>query len=112
VLAADSDQPVADVKVIRGNSQISSHTPKGAELLMRRSPAQTDREGRFVIPSERVLTLVRGAGWNQLPLTFEAAGYDRLRTNFSLSQATNSPAGEPVLETGDIRLSPARKAPR
>ena len=64
VLAADTDQPLANVLVIRGSGEARSMSPpKGAELLMQKAPAQTDVNGMFELASERVLSVVRGVGW-------------------------------------------------
>jgi hypothetical protein len=82
--------------------------PKGAELLLQKPAARTGRDGRFVFASERALTIFRPAGWNFVDLSFERAGFERFQTNFSiLTAGTNSPSGEPLLETGDIRLRSA-----
>ncbi len=76
---------------------------------MRKPPVLTDREGRFTLASEGVLSIVRGAGWNLVSLTFERAGYMRFHTNCSASQVTNTVSGEPVLAVGQIFLEPAPK---
>ena len=108
VLAADTRQPLADV-VIKSGAQAkgypSTMPPKGGELLMAKAPARTDGEGRFTLETERVLTPFRGMNWFSVQFLFERAGYERFRTNYSrLNISTNSPAGEPLLNTGDIRL--------
>jgi hypothetical protein len=108
VLSADTGLPLPGVKVTQGkNSRDSlSGSPKGAELLVRKTPVLTDAEGRFVLGSERVLSLVRGSGWDQVRLTFEHAGYQRFRTNYSMGWTTNSPGSEPMLNVGQVRLLP------
>lgn len=111
VVAANNGLPLAGVKVSRGQPHRNAiaGTPKGGELLMARPPAQTGPDGRFTLPGERVLSIVRGSGWNEVRLTFEKAGFSRLRTNFPASLATNSPAGETRLELGTVRLEPAAR---
>jgi len=113
VLAADTGQPLADVKVInRGQTENFNRTtpPKGGQLLTATPAARTDREGRFVLASERVLTPFGGSGWFSLQLLFERSGYERLLTNYSrLNLRTNSWKNEPVLNAGDILLRPAAK---
>jgi hypothetical protein len=74
---------------------------------MAKAPVRTERDGRFTLDTERVLTPFRGAGWFSVQLSFEHAGYERLRTNYSrLNLSTNTPNGEPLLDAGDILLRP------
>ncbi len=110
VLAADNHEPLAGVKVIRGPVETASRRaspPKGGELLMSKFPAQTDRNGRFELASERVLTVFRGSSWNIVSLSFQANGYLRLQTNCATATVTNTPEGELVLNVGEILLQPA-----
>lgn len=112
VLAADTQEPLAGVNVIRGGLEReynSGSPPKGGELMMRKVPVCTDEKGRFKLDSERVLSIYRGAGWSQLRLRFEKAGFLTLSTNFSLSLDTNSPSGEALLAIGQVFLQPAAK---
>lgn len=109
VLAGDSGLPLAGVKVTRGkaNSYLTTGTAlKGGELLMLKVPVQSGRDGRFVLTSERVLSVVRGAGWNYVALSFERSGYQSFRTNCSISLASTPTNGQPVLDVGTIRLQP------
>jgi hypothetical protein len=113
VLAADTSQPLAGVTVKSG-AQASGYRggmpPKGGELLIAKAPVRTDRDGRFTLETERVLTPFRGAGWFSVQLLFESPGYERFRTNYStLNVRTNSPNGEPLLDAGDILLHPVSK---
>ena len=75
VLAADTGQPVADVAVKSGARRRHSGAmpPKGGELLMAKPPERTDRDGRFTLGTERVLTPFRGAGWFSVQFLFERA---------------------------------------
>ena len=113
VLAADTRQPLADVTVKSGaqaRGYGSGMLPKGGELLMAKAPLRTDREGRFTLETERVLTPFRGTGWLSVQLLFECPGYERFRTNYStLNVRTNSLNGEPLLDAGDILLHPDSK---
>jgi hypothetical protein len=106
VLDADTQQPLAGVKVTRGPSKTGTtgSSPKGGELLMRKTPVQTDDEGRFVLASERVLSIVRGANWNLISLSFDRAGCAHFQTNFPAGAASNSDGGEPRLDVGRIML--------
>ena len=78
---------------------------------MRKPDIQTDVNGCFSLGSERVLTFYRFVGWNSVRLFVERTGYVRLQTNYSGAslQVTNTPSGEPLVDTGDILLRPLRK---
>jgi hypothetical protein len=109
VFDADTQQPLAGVHVIRGSTHASRESPpKGAEFLMRKPPVQTGADGRFEVPSERVLSIVRGAGWDVIPLRFEREGYLHFTTNCPTTSLTNVVDGEPLLDVGRILLQPAR----
>jgi hypothetical protein len=109
VCAADTSQPLANVAVTRneGSSRLPGPPPKGAEFLMRKSPVRTDQEGRFVLSSERVLSIIRPSGWNLLVLDFERPDYEHLRTNFPPNIFSNSSGSEPNVDLGKIFLLPA-----
>jgi hypothetical protein len=114
VLAADTHQAVAGAKVNRGRPEatpLAGFPPKGGELLLRKSDILTDHEGRFVLPSERVLTLFRWGGWSMVRLSVEHGGYQRFQTNYAATNlvVTNLSGGEPVLDAGEILLKPSRK---
>ena len=108
VLAADSHQPLAGVVVQSGAQARASYSampPKGGDIMMQKAPARTDREGRFTLETERVLTPFRAPGWFSVQLLFERSGYERFRTNYStLNVSTNSAKGEPLLDAGDVLL--------
>ena len=110
VLAADTGQPLADVTVKSGahaREGRSAMPAKGGELLMAKAPVRTDRDGRFTLETERVLTPFRVSGWFSVQLSFQHAGYERFQTNYArLNLSTNAPPGEPLLNTGDILLQP------
>ena len=110
VVSADDLRPLAGVSVIRGPADPQRGSPpKGAELLMRKAPVQTDENGRFQSASERVLSVVRGSGWNVVSLSFERFGYHRFQTNCPINALTNAANGEPVLAVGRIFLQPMPK---
>jgi len=77
---------------------------------MRKAPIKTGPDGRFTLPSERVLSFVRWGTWDSIPLALEREGYHRCQTNFPAATllATNTPDGAPWLDTGDILLVPRR----
>ncbi len=112
VLAVDTHQPLADVKVIRvepDEQQGSTEPPKGAQALRAQVVVRTARDGRFVLETERALTPFWREGWFSVDLRFEHPGYERFQTNYSiLNLSTNSWHGKPALSTGDILLKPTR----
>jgi hypothetical protein len=113
VVAADTGQPLADVKIITsGRNEEFNRTapPKGGQVLMSKPAVRTDQDGRFVLESERVLTPFRGSGWFSVQFFIDQTGYERFLTNYSyLNLRTNTWKGKPGLDTGDIRLQPAAK---
>ena len=110
VRAADTREPLAGVRVTRGASETARLSAlKGGELLMRKPPARTDANGRFDLASERVLSVVRGAGWNMVSLSFDRLGYQHFHTNWPMTSVTNAAGGEPWLDVGAILLKPALK---
>ena len=73
---------------------------------MIKPPVETDKDGRFVIDSQRVLSIVRGKGWNIVSLSFDRLGYEHLRTNWPAGSAIDSNGREPVLDVGEVLLQP------
>jgi len=110
VLAANTGQPLPGVSVARGNPdryRLPGPPPKGGELLLQKPEGHTDQDGRFVLASERVLSVIRPAAWNVLELDLSRPGYLHLRTNLSVELATNYLKGGPLLDLGKILLQPA-----
>jgi hypothetical protein len=110
VLAADTRQPVADVKIRRINpsAQINYDEPaKGGQRLDPVGGARTDSHGRFVLNAERDLTLLQQQVWFSVKVAFQHEGYQTLLTNFTVINVTsNAPNGAPVVNAGDILLRP------
>jgi hypothetical protein len=113
VLAADTQQPIADVKIRNLNNTDGGNNtmpPKGGQLLQAEAPIRTDQDGMFVMEVERVLAPFRKGGWFSMQLCFEHPGYDRFITNYSyLNLGTNTINGKPGLTAGSIFLRPAAK---
>jgi hypothetical protein len=111
VLAADSRQPIAGVKVKRVNPNANQNyddPAKGGQKLESIPGGWTDAQGRFVLDAERDLTLLQQQVWFSVMVSFEREGYQTLRTNFNVSNvASNAPDGTPVVNAGDILLRPA-----
>jgi hypothetical protein len=110
VLAADTRQPLADVRVRRVAPMLTAgeDTPaKGAQLLMQPSARRTDADGRFVMDSERDIALFRHPAWWSVTLSFTADGYRFFQTNYTVANLSgHSPEGEPLVNAGDILLKP------
>lgn len=113
VLAADTGQPIAGVKVRsldQADDRNGTVPPRGGELLQTKATVLTDRDGKFILETQRVLTPFSGAGWFSVRLSFEHAGYERFLTNYSyLNLSTNSSNGASGLDAGNILLRPAAK---
>lgn len=113
VLAADTHQPIANVRVRRDGANTNFEPfgpPKGGELLMRPAPALTDADGRFVLDSKSVLSFFRNPGWWTVPVSFQHSGYHTLHTNYTASNViTNTTAGPPVVDAGEVLLQPVTK---
>jgi hypothetical protein len=113
VLAADTGQPIADVKVRdidQADDVNRTVPPKGGERLLAKPAAYTDHDGKFVLETARVLAPFGGAGWFSVRLSFERAGYERYLTNYSYRNlSTNTSNGGQGLDAGTIRLRPAGK---
>jgi hypothetical protein len=118
VLAADTRQPLAKVKVTncdKTDDYQRSVPTKGGQRLTPNEVMCTDQDGRFVMETERVLAPFRSAGWFSVRLSFERAGYERFLTNYSyLNLGTNTLNGKDGLDAGIILLQPTPKptAPR
>jgi hypothetical protein len=113
VLDADTRRPLADVKVLRvlhGQVENPPTPAYGAQLLQQERPVTTDARGEFVFSSRSYFTFLNEAGWWELKLSLQHAGYATLRTNFSTADVkTNLPDGTPVVHAGDILLKPLPK---
>jgi hypothetical protein len=106
VVAADTRQPIANVQVKRVNTAASRNyddPAKGGQRLDM-SGTWTDKQGTFVLDAEKDLTLIRKQVWYSVTVAFQRTGYLTLRTNFTVTQSTNTPNGTPVVEAGDILL--------
>jgi hypothetical protein len=110
VLAADTRQPLPDATVKRvtpSPTDGEDTAPKGGQLLMRPSGVRTDADGRFVMDSERTVSLLRRAAWWSVTLSFTADGYTFFQTNYTVANVSgHSPEGEPLVNAGDILLNP------
>ena len=110
VLATDTRQPIANVKIKRVNptaAQDYDAPTRGGQRMESAGGVRTDAQGRFVLDAERDLTLLQQQVWFSVTVSFQRAGYLTLRTNFTvLHTTTNAPDGAPVVNAGDILLRP------
>lgn len=113
VLAADTHQPVANVRVWRGGANNNFEPfgpPKGGQLLIQPGPVVTGADGRFVLDSQSTFALFRSPGWWTEQVTFHHAGYEYFQTNYTGTNVTSyTPAGAPVVDAGDVLLQPVVK---
>ena len=109
VLDAKTQQPIQGVQVRRlvpNQEPGADQVVKGGERMDQLSAVRTDRDGAFVLVSEKNLALFQRLGWYSVNLTFAHPGYEHLTTEFTLANATNTPGGEPLVRAGDIHLQP------
>jgi hypothetical protein len=107
VLDAETRQPIKGAQIRPANSDgrvrpdaISS----GGHLLETAAAVRSDREGRFTMPSVRVLGPLGSTGWYSVTLAFERSGYESLVKTFSLKDSTNTASGEPWIDAGQVSL--------
>jgi hypothetical protein len=113
ILDAQSRQPVKDVRVRRVESDApatSTGSAGGARLLEETDAVRSQGDGSFVLSSVRSLDVFQSFGWYSVTVAFERGGYQSCRRSYTLVNATNSPSGEPRIDTGDILMAPLRKA--
>ena len=108
VLAADTHEPLAGVRVSRVvPGQDTGETPKGAQLLAQGQPAVTDANGNFTVSGREFVTFFRRASSSTERLAFQAPGYALLQTNFPTARFTNqADVAAPVIDVGDVWLKP------
>ena len=112
VLDSQSHQPIKDVQVRRlaaDDNHRAEDPPKGGELIRKAPAVRTAADGTFVLDSVRDIALLQEIGWYSLSLTFQHPAYERFFTNYTLAKATNTVSGEPLIQTGDILMTPLTK---
>jgi len=106
VVNARTGVPLVHVQVAQEHRARATEL-KGGEQLLLPAPVRTDQSGLFAISSEQALTPFR-TRLTVRPLIFDLSGYKHLRMVFLETETTNTPAGEPILEVGDIRMEPLK----
>ena len=109
LLDAQTHQPVQGVNVRRplpDQNPAVDEAPKGATVLNQPRGVLSGKDGRFVMDSECDLALFRKSRWYADSISFEHPAYKPLTVTYTLSDATNTATGEPVVKAGDILLTP------
>ncbi len=112
VLDGETGQPLQEVEVRRVSANESyrvTEPAKGAEGLKSTPGVRTAADGTFALRSVRALVLFRHAAWYSVSLTFRHPGYQEFMTSYTLTDATNTAGGEPLVKTGDVLLMPRGK---
>lgn len=106
VVDAKTQQPIRGVQVrrLRPADPNVDQAVKGGQMIETSPAVRTASDGTFVLVSERNLTLFHRLGWYAVSVSFTHPSYERLTTEFTLANATNTPAGEPLVRAGDIGL--------
>jgi hypothetical protein len=82
---------------------------RGGESLQQLQGLHTAADGTFDLGSQKSVALFRDIGWFSVELSFKHSGYATFVTNYTRSKAVASASGEPVIQAGDISLSPRSK---
>ncbi len=108
VLDAQTQQPIPGVQVRRLKPQDLNvdQATKGGQRIEQTPIVRTGNDGTFVLVSERNLALFQRLGWYSVELALAHPMYERLTIEFTLANATNTPAGEPLVRADDIHLHP------
>jgi hypothetical protein len=113
ILDEVSGEPLSDVRVRRlpseSNAQLASAGHGGERLLDAGSEVRTGNDGRFLLESVRTLGFLWSYGWYSVTVSFERSGYQTLVRSYTLTDSTNTPSGEPLVQTGDVLLSKVPK---
>lgn len=108
VLDAQTQLPIQGVQVRRVTPQDPNvdQAIKGGQNLEKSAAVRTGSYGSFVLVSQKNLTLFSRLGWYSVNVAFTHPNYERLTTEYTLVNATNTSGGEPLVRAGDIRLQP------
>ncbi len=106
VVDAQTRQPIRGVQVRRLTPEEPNvaQSIKGAQVIETSASVRTGSDGAFELTSERNLSLFQRLGWYSVSISLAHPGYERLTTEFTLANATNTPTGEPLVQAGDIPL--------
>jgi hypothetical protein len=109
---AESHQPLKGVKVQRVNpeqNQKDLFAKKGGEMMAQTHAVRTAADGTFTLDCIRNLAVFRKLGWYEVKVSFEHSDYERHTSTYTLTNAVLTPEGIPVVNTGDVALTPQKK---
>jgi len=107
VLDAETRETLGDVWVQRATDTPVLRPldpPKGATALKSPLTVRSGADGTFALASRRELDFLPNARWYSITLSFEHPRYLRRAETYTLAQSTNTPSGEPLVETGDVLM--------
>jgi hypothetical protein len=107
VVDEQTHQPLRGVRVSRASdARPAGETAQGGAKAEHKASVRTGADGCFVLQSERYLAFLQELQWYSVQLSFAYPGYETLTRKYTLADSTNTLAGEPLVETGDVRLRP------
>ena len=112
VMDARTGQPIVGVQVKRIVPDYNAGTlnqVKGGETLQRPLPVRSDSDGNFILPSQKSLSFLWQLAWFNVEISFVYRGYENFVTNYTPANVVKAPNGEPVIDTGEIKLAPRVK---
>jgi len=112
VVETQSHQPINDVKVQRVSSDPDRRSPyvqKGGQMMEQTPAVRTAADGTFMLDCIRDLGVFRKLGWYDVKVSFDHPGYERLTATYMPTNAALTPEGIPVVNTGDVELTPLQK---
>jgi len=89
------------------DSMSNMPAPGGEAMEAEADETRTQSDGTFILESKRDLGLFQHESWYSVSLLIKHPGYRAMKVSYSITDATNSPAGEPWIRTGDLLLSPS-----
>jgi hypothetical protein len=111
VVAADTRQPLAGVKIQRvvpNQNSGAAGSPKGAQLLQSSGAVRSAGDGTFVLDSESTLSPFQHSSWYSVTISFQHPGYKIFETNYTIANITShTTEGAPVVNAGDVMLPAA-----
>ena len=107
---SQSHEPIQGVRVHRvvaGGGQPAAEPTHGGEI-MEDAPivVTTDKDGGFVVDSQRDIALFKRLNWYSVSIVFEHPSYQPLTETYRSSNAVTTASGEPLVKAGDVLLVP------
>ncbi|MCX6914644.1 MAG: hypothetical protein NT167_16590, partial [Verrucomicrobia bacterium] len=111
VLAADTGQPIANVKVKRVNptaNQNYDDPAKGGQKLESAGGVRTDRQGRFILDAERALTLFQQQIWFSVTVSGKSS-HSSMRGNSFRAGGDGASVGVNAIDKGVLIFNALRQ---